>query len=141
MLPQLHGFKGKRRMRIATMALLPICIIASLPSQAVFAADDGDFQAKTASQLARLCGADPEENNYVAAIHFCEGFMVGAYRYYRASLDGPSAHPAICLPQASPSRDGAAAQFVAWLGEHPEYRDANAVEAQFKWLSDTWPCK
>ena len=128
-------------MKALVTALLSVSMTASAFTTSALAIEKDDFDAKTALQLANLCRAQPADPNYVAAIHFCEGFMVGAYRYHQATLDGPSTREVICLPEAAPSRDGAAAKFVAWLDGHPQYREDDAVEAQFKWLTDTWPCK
>lgn len=125
-------------------ALVPVLsawLMAGTLAAPALATGKDDFEATTAQQLANLCRTQPDDPDYVAAIHFCEGFMVGAYRYHRAALDGPGARSVICLPEAAPSRDEAAAGFVAWLDGHPQYRTANAVETQFKWLTETWPCR
>jgi hypothetical protein len=115
--------------------------LAVVATPSAEATDESDFAADTAGQLANLCSTAPDNPDYVAAIHFCEGFLVGAYRYHLASLDGPGTQKVVCLPEPAPSRDNAAGDFVTWLEAHPRYRNDNAVEAQFKWLTDTWPCR
>jgi len=106
-----------------------------------FAVSRGDFAIKTARQLAELCSADPKDSDYIAAIHFCEGFLVGAYGYHLATLQGPDTRKVICLPDPMPSRDRAAADFSAWVASNPDDSGLDPVEAQFRWLVATWPCK
>ena len=129
-----------RTYSLAVLAFSLPLVLGSFAGRAM-ATSRGDFQVNTALELANLCRAAPDDPNYVAAIHFCEGFMVGAYRYHLATLDGPSTRKVICLPDQTPSRDEAVLKFVAWLDEHPQYRSDDPVEAQFKWLAETWPCK
>ena len=49
------------------------------------------FQVKTTKDLIALCDTSPDEPLYAAAVHFCHGYLVGAYHYHEASIAGPNA--------------------------------------------------
>ena len=57
-----------------------------------------DFLAQTAQDLVHLCSASPKEPLYTAAVHFCQGYWVGAYQYHEASTSGPKGKAFICPP-------------------------------------------
>jgi hypothetical protein len=111
---------------------------SALPAAAVTL---DDFQVQTAKQLADLCRVTPSDSDTIAAAQFCQGFMTGAYHYHVASLAGPAGKPVVCFANTEPSRGKAAAEFVTWLDAHPQYANEDAVETQFKWMTETWPCK
>lgn len=127
--------------RSAFIGLLSFCVAFGSLSVAANAVTIDDFRVETARQLADLCRAAPRDDDSLAAAQFCQGFITGAYRYHLASQAGPGAKPVICFQGGEPSRGKAAAEFVSWLDAHPQYAGEDAVEAQFKWLTDTWPCK
>jgi len=75
------------------------------------------------------------------AIHFCEGYLVGAYAYYDEENNGPKGQPMVCFPNPPPSRDAAVAMFVEWAKAHPQYMDERPVDTEFRFLMEKWPCK
>jgi hypothetical protein len=106
----------------------------------VSAATIENFRMKTAADLVDLCSTDPASEDYIAAIHFCQGFGVGAYQYYLAqAADDPSSQY-VCLPNPPPSRNEAMAAFVAWGKAHPQYMGEAPVDAVFRYLGETYPC-
>lgn len=120
-----------------TAALTVAMLLAGVPAGA---ATIENFQVKTAADLAALCSADPGSDKYVAAIHFCQGFGVGAWQYYKAqSGDDPTAEY-VCVPSPPPTRNEAMAGFVAWVRAHPEHQSGSAVDGLFRYLADTYPC-
>src|SRR5262245_61788171 len=46
----------------------------------VGAVTEADFEAKTTQNLLNLCTAPPSDPYYREAIHFCHGYLVGAYQ-------------------------------------------------------------
>ena len=98
-----------------------------------------DFTATTTADFVALCNASPSDPNYVAAIHFCEGFTVGAYQYYRAMANDP-ADRFVCLPNPEPSRDSVKASFVAWAQGNPAAMNEAPVDSFFRFLGETYPC-
>ncbi|HVJ42566.1 MAG TPA: Rap1a/Tai family immunity protein [Dongiaceae bacterium] len=133
--------RGARSYRHLFISLLSFCAALSALPIAADAVTIDDFRVETARQLADLCRTVPKDNDSLAATQFCQGFITGAYRYHLASQAGPGSKPVICFQGSEPSRGKAAAEFVSWLDAHPQYAGEDAVEAQFKWLTDTWPCK
>jgi hypothetical protein len=100
-----------------------------------------DFQAKTTRNIIDLCTAPPGDPLHQAAVNFCHGFLVGAFHYYAAANAGPEGDRLVCLPDPPPSRNEAIAMFVEWAKAHPQYMADRAVETEFRFLMEKWPCK
>jgi hypothetical protein len=100
-----------------------------------------DFEAQTAKQFVRLCSASSDDPLYHQAINFCRGFFEGAYQYYEALTSGPKGLRFVCVPNPKPSRDEAIARFVEWAKSNSQYMNEWPVEAEFRFLKETWPCK
>ncbi len=109
-------------------------------SPAAWAASEDQFHVRTTGDYVALCTAAPDQPNYVAAIHFCQGFASGAYQYY-SSLAGKSPDDRfVCLSNPPPSRDQALAAFVAWVRANPSAQNDPPVESIFRYLAQTYPC-
>lgn len=104
------------------------------------ALDTEDFTADTTEELIALCAANPKDTDYAKAIHFCHGYLVGAYDYYQAVNNGPEGKKLVCFPDPRPSRNKAIEEFVVWVGKHPEYNKELPVETEFRFLMEKWPC-
>jgi hypothetical protein len=100
-----------------------------------------DFQVNTTKDLIDLCTAPSEEPLASQAIHFCHGYLVGAYHYYAASVAGPNGVSLVCPPEPRPSRNDTIARFVAWVKDHPQYWNELPVETEFRFLTEIWPCE
>lgn len=100
-----------------------------------------DFEAKTTQQLLNLCTAPPNDPHYREALHFCYGYLVGAYHYHVASNDGKDGQPLVCLPTPPPSRNEAISMFIAWAQARPQYMNERPVETEFRFLVEKWPCQ
>jgi len=48
------------------------------------AVTEEDFKAKTTRNLLNLCTASANDPQHKEAIHFCHGYLVGAYAYHMA---------------------------------------------------------
>ena len=105
------------------------------------AVTDGDFGVKTSRNLLNLCTVSASDARYKEALHFCHGFLVGAYQYYLATLAGPNVKPLVCPPDPPPTRNAAIAAFMGWAQGHPQYMNEAPVEAEFRFLTETYPCK
>lgn len=95
-----------------------------------------DFDVTTTKALVDLCSAPEDDPLYPKAIHFCHGYLVGAYHYYAVS----SINSFVCPPEERPSRNTIVEQFVQWAVDHPEYWEEVPVETEFRFLSELWPC-
>ena len=100
-----------------------------------------DFQVKTTKDLFDLCTAPDSEPLASQALHFCHGYLVGAFHYYAASVSGPNGLPLVCPPDPRPSRNETIAMFVQWVKDRPQYWDELPVETEFRFLIEIWPCE
>jgi hypothetical protein len=100
-----------------------------------------DFVAKTTQNLLNLCTASPQDASYREAIHFCQGYLVGAYQYYIAESAGKPEGQLVCFPEPKPSRNQAIEMFISWARKYPEFMNEMPVETEFRFLTATWPCK
>jgi hypothetical protein len=102
---------------------------------------EADFKVKTTRDIVSLCTASAGDPHANAAVHFCHGFLIGAYAYHMASISGPEGKRMFCLPEPEPSRNDAIAMFLEWVKAHPQYMDQPPVETEFMFLIEKWPCK
>lgn len=115
-----------------SLLILPMCALAATPEH---------FRVRSTADLVQICSTPANDPMFAAATSFCQGFAVGAYQYYRASVSGPEGRPFVCLPDPPPSRTEGLQMFVAWARQNPQYMEEPAVEALFRWLATTWPCR
>jgi hypothetical protein len=123
----------------ALMAAIMVVAIVWFPFRAS-ATSAVNFQVKTTRDLVALCETPQNDPLRVAAVHFCEGFAVGAYQYHLIAEAATKAKPLFCLPNPTPSRDEAIQQFIAWSKRQTVALDAPAVEGIFTFLRDQYPC-
>ncbi|MEG6549256.1 Rap1a/Tai family immunity protein [Desulfocurvibacter africanus] len=121
--------------------LLSVGLLLSVLSQPVSAVTEEDFLVKTTEDLIDLCTVSESDELDEEAIHFCHGYLVGAYHYYKASTAGPDAEPLVCPPEPPPSREAVVSMFIEWAKAHPQYMNELPVETEFRFLTETWPCK
>jgi len=135
----LEWFTHKHERRILTMnrklASLLIALTLMVPSLAG-AVTAEDFEVKTTRNLLNLCTAPAESPYYASAVHFCHGYLVGAFAYYKA--DGQQL---VCFTKPEPTRNEAIKMFIEWAKAHPQYMDEKPVETEFRFLMEKWPCK
>lgn len=122
------------------IACLILAIILLMPGL-VWGATAEDFEMETTQDLLDLCTTPSDDPLYVAATHFCHGYLVGAFDYYEAVSTGPQGIRLLCLPEPPPSRNEAVSMFIKWLKAHPEYMDEPPVETEFRFLIEKWPCE
>jgi Rap1a immunity proteins len=119
---------------------LAAAIATAIPIADGHAASPENFTAKTTADYLALCNASPSQDNYVAAIHFCEGFASGAYAYYLSEAAQDPSVRFVCLPNPTPTRDSVKAAFVAWAQAHPAAMTAAPVDSLFRYLGEMYPC-
>ena len=123
---------------LALVLLAPAIVGAAEQEDTV---EKEDFVVRTTEDLIDLCTPPPGHPLADEAIHFCEGYCVGAYHYYLAANAGPDGARWICFDDPPPSRDSVIAKFVEWAQKNPQYMKENPVESLFRFLIQTWPCK
>jgi len=102
---------------------------------------DEDFVAQKTQNLINLCTTSPQDPRSREAIHFCHGYLVGAFHYYQAQTANRQELKLFCSPEPKPSRNETIAMFISWAQKHPEYMNETPVETEFRFLAEKWPCK
>jgi len=126
-----------------TIILKSLCLAASFLAlvTASHAVTKDNFLVRDTNDIIALCTAPGTDPLYTAAVHFCHGYLVGAYHYQDALYSGPGRTPLVCPPNPKPSRDQAIAGYIAWARQHPEYGKALTVNTMMKYAVERWPCK
>ena len=127
-------------MKLIQLNSLILLILLSIGSADASVTED-DFVAMKTQNIINLCTASPKDRLYEEAIHFCQGYLVGAFHFYTAQAADKPELQLVCYPEPKPSRNDAIGMFVAWVKQHPEFMDELPVETEFRFLSETWPCK
>jgi hypothetical protein len=120
-------------MIIAALGVVPLTMRAR-------AATSDNFMVRTTADYVALCDSQQGSDNYVAAIHFCQGFASGAYQYYLAVAQNTPSARFVCVPDPAPTRNEVIANFVTWARAHQERMAEPAVESIFRYLGETYPC-
>jgi len=122
--------------------LISLLLLALLVNgSATAGVTDQDFVAQKTQNLINLCTASPQDPHYREAIHFCHGYLVGAYQYYLAQTADKQELKMFCVPDPKPTRNETIALFIAWALHHPEYMNEIPVETEFRFLTEKYPCK
>lgn len=117
-----------------------VFVITLLNGGAAGATTAENFQVKTTQDLFDLCSVSASDPQAQQAIHFCHGYLLGAFHYHLAQSDGPdAAKRLVCLPSGV-TRNEAVATFVEWVKAHPQYLKELPVETEFRFLTEKWPC-
>ena len=113
-------------------------LVSGVAVASAWAAKPVTLRARTAGDLAELCGANPKEPEADAKINYCHGFA-------QAAVDLELQHTAnkkpFCFPSPSPSRSATLAEFVGWVRAMPEHRSMPATDGLFAFLGERFPCK
>jgi hypothetical protein len=118
--------------------LVSMVVVLLCPN--AWAASEDQFRVRTTNDYVALCTTQPGQDNYVAAIHFCQGFASGAYQYYMSLADKSPNDRFVCLSNPPPSRDQALAAFVAWVRANPSAQSNPPVDSMFRYLAQAYPC-
>ena len=117
-----------------SFALLALAmILLAMPAHAQRAIN---IQARTAGELADLCGANPREPQGDAKINYCHGFAQGAVDVVLRGEKKP-----FCFPSPTPSRSATLGEFVNWVRANPTHRSESALDGLFHFLGERFPCK
>lgn len=105
------------------------------------AVTEDDFKMKTTKNLLNLCTASVDDPQYEHAIHFCQGYLLGAYHYHASEHNGDNGNLLVCFPDPPPTRNEAVKKVISWIQQHPEFMGELPVETEFRALTELWPCK
>jgi hypothetical protein len=126
----------KRPVLLASAAAL---LLAAVAASAQVTKDN--FVLRTSADLVALGGVSPNDPNATAAIHFCEGYLVGLEHF--ADVTGrPFLNTLYCPPAGlSLSRDQVVAMIVSWHRKNPGPAAETPFDGIARWAVATWPCK
>ncbi len=96
------------------------------------------IHARTAGDLAGLCGANPRDAIGDARINYCHGFAQGAVD---VELRHAGAKKLFCFPNPAPSRTVTLNEFVNWVRATPARRNESAIDGLFHFLAERFPCR
>jgi hypothetical protein len=132
---------SKEEITMTQKPIVLLVMIALLWPGFAAAVTEKDFEVNAAQDLINLCAVSPDDPLYLQAINFCHGYFEGAYQYYEAMTSGPKGIKFVCVPDPLPSRNEAINKFLEWAESNPQHMDGRPVEAQFRFLMETWPYK
>ena len=116
------------------------------------AATRDNFLARDTQDIIALCSVTPGDSLFTEAIHFCHGYLVGAFHYQKLFYSRPGFTPLVCVPQPNPSptetmtehigvsRTQIIAEYVQWAKNNPEYLKEPIVDTLMKFLIERFPC-
>jgi hypothetical protein len=110
-------------------------VLFALPAQAQRTLD---IRARTAGDLADLCGANPRDPQGDAKINYCHGFAQGAVD---VALKQTGDKKPFCFPSPTPTRSATLTEFVNWARALPAHRPVSAVDGLMQFLGERYPCK
>ena len=125
---------------IRSFCFYGLLIAAPLLVNPAWAVEPISFEIRNNADLLAVCSAQPNEPNYVAAIHFCHGFGVGFSRYHDALKEGKDFSPVFCFPETV-TRTQVLNEYVRYSKAHPEYDKDSVGDVVTKFLVETYPCK
>jgi hypothetical protein len=117
-----------------------LAFIVPIFFKSAWAVEPINFTVRNNADLVALCSTQPNEPNFVAAIHFCHGFGVGFARYHDALKEGKDFEPLFCFPETV-TRTQALTEYVHYSKAHPEYDREAVGDVVTKFLIETYPCK
>ncbi len=126
---------------MAWRSLSLAALLALQPLASPAAVSPNDFLVTTTADLVDLCSVGGSDEMHTAAIHFCNGFVAGAYQFYVTERGGTGAPLMYCLPTPPPTRDQAISLFVAWARSNPQYMSDLPVNSLMRFATTTWPCR
>lgn len=132
---------GKGEHEMTGKGITSVLLFVFLMPGVSAAVDKDDFKVDTTKDLILLCQAPENDPLHEEAVHFCIGFLVGAYHYHAVSTSGEEGKPLVCLPDPAPPRGQVITQFVDWANDHPEYMAEEPVDTWFRFLIETYPCE
>jgi len=123
-------------MRFLPVPLALTAILLALPAQAQRATT---LNARTAGELADLCGANPKDPLGDAKINFCHGFAQGVITAELRHTEGGK--KPFCFPSPPPTRTATMTEYVNWVRSKPDHRTPPAIDGLLQFLGERFPCK
>jgi hypothetical protein len=110
-----------------------------LTSGAAVAVDSSNFQLRDTNDLVRACSVPADHVLHANATGFCHGVLTGAFRYYESTVAAGDRF--VCPPSPTPTRARVMNDFVAWARARPQTMQDPPLDALFRYLAETYPCR
>ena len=120
--------------------LLTCGLLAAAAMAPCEAATPDNFAMRSGADLLAVCSTEPSDNPSSAAIGFCHGFIIGAYRVLEEVQEAESSGRLFCMASTPPNRMEAIKAYVAWLGARPYELTKLPTETIADYLAATYPC-
>lgn len=120
------------------LSLAAALLLTTLPLAAQAAPRAISLHARTAGELAELCGANPRDPGADAKINYCHGFAQGALD---VELHYAGANKPFCFPNPMPTRTATLNDFVRWVRASPENAKFGAAPGLIRFMHERFPCK
>jgi len=111
-----------------------------LSPAAAAAATENDFLVHTTADIVDLCSVTPSDPLYTAAVHFCQGYLIGAFQYHLEASEALGLGK-ICLPAPPPTRNEGIQMFIAWTRQNPQFWSERPVDTMVRFLETKWACR
>lgn len=130
----------KRSLLASVVAGLTLTAGTSAPAAQV---TQDNFLLKTTGDLIVLCGANQNDPLYTAAVNFCHGFAVGAYRMLEIEeAASRTKRKQVCINEyPTVTRNSAIAGFVTWAADKPDVLATQPNDGLTQYLVNAFPCK
>jgi hypothetical protein len=115
------------------------CAIAILPGTVRAAVTEDTFKVQTTADLVELCSIAPSDPMGTAALNFCHGFAVGAFRVLSEENAAHRTHM-FCPPEPTPTRNQAIADFVQWAMASPSIMQEPPADGLTAYIIKSFPC-
>ena len=121
----------------AAAAAVGLLTVLLMPGAPAYAAEPINLNARTARDLAELCGAAPRQPGADAKINFCHGFAQGTVDMVLKQSGGQRP---FCFPNPAPRRTETLSQFVAWVRANPDRQTLSSTEGLLQFMGERFPC-
>ena len=133
----LSRFAPSRLTAVFGAAAVGLLAVLLVPVIAADAAEPINLNARTARDLADLCGAAPRQPGSDAKINFCHGF---AQATVDMALKQPGGERPFCFPNPAPRRSETLSQFVGWVHANPDRQKLSSTESLLQFMGERFPC-
>jgi hypothetical protein len=123
------------------MRHLLIAALMVAPAIGAGATEESDFVLDNAGDLADVCATPTDSPLYMAAIHMCQGYIMGVHHFHTA-LALELGDDIYCPPppERSQTRNEITGAFVAWVADNPDIRSSEALDGLLSWAAAAYPC-
>lgn len=123
---------------IAVVLASPLVQAGTAPTGITLPVTTENFLLRNTADLISLCNAQPNDPNRIAAIHFCQGFILGI-RHYDDASEATLQSSLYCHKERS-TRNEVVALYVKYHLDNPQYQSESAIDGVIRAAMATWPC-